>query len=128
MPPFRLGKCSCFRGDCGVDAKDNLTRETTNRKERGGQTKVRRATQYIVAPTIAYAAMPSNRLAPLVTRNTATIAMLPMTATTCSMRRSRARIFATCSLMAAPQLGHTPLRLTTRSAAHLGHSILVRSG
>ena len=38
------------------------------------------------------------------------------------------RAQATCSVMRAPQLGHTPPRLTTRSASHSGHSILVRSG
>src|SRR5260370_40678328 len=54
--------------------------------------------------------------------------MVPTTATTCSIRFSRARTRAPCSLLRAPQPGHTPPRLTTRSLPHSGHSILVRSG
>src|SRR5271170_1427407 len=72
--------------------------------------------------------MPSISVAPLVTTATPTTRTVPTIATTCSIRFSRARTRATCSLMRAPQLGHTPPRLTTRSASHSGHSIFVRSG
>src|SRR5580658_11384725 len=72
---------SCPRENAGV----KIGNRRSNKKR---YTKVRRATQYIVAPTTAYAAMPSKRLAPLVTRKTATTAMVPRIATTCSMRRS----------------------------------------
>src|SRR3984957_4962151 len=82
----------------------------------------------MTAPTIAYAAIPSSNVAPLVTTATPTTRIVPTTATTCSMRFSRARTRATCSLIRAPQPGHTPPRLTTRSLPHSGHSILVRSG
>src|SRR5262245_37565808 len=82
----------------------------------------------MAAPAAAYAATPSIRPSPAVHANTSSVSAVPTTATTFSMRSSRARAARTCSATASPQDGPRPPGLRTRGAPHPGQSICWRTG